>query len=66
MATIQEVAKLAGVFVITVSRVVNTPEKGAAETREKEEAAMKKMGYVANGSAQKLVARRSCIICEYA
>ena len=66
MATIKEVAKLAGVSLITVSRVVNTPEKVAAETRKKVEAAMKKLGYVANVTAQNLVAKRSGIICVYA
>lgn len=66
MATIKEVAKLAGVSLITVSRVVNTPEKVAAETRKKVEAAMKELGYVANVTAQNLVAKRSGIICVYA
>ena len=65
MTTIKEVAKLAGVSLITVSRVVNTPEKVAAATRKKVEAAMKELGYVANVTAQNLVAKRSGIICVY-
>ena len=66
MVTIKDVALRAGVSLITVSRVVNTPDKVAKETRGKVEAAMKELGYVRNVAAGNLVYKRSGIICVYA
>ncbi|GAB2536122.1 substrate-binding domain-containing protein [Gracilibacillus alcaliphilus] len=45
MATIQDVAKHAGVSVATVSRVLNTPSAVAEFTREKVEQAMQELDY---------------------
>jgi LacI family transcriptional regulator len=48
MPTIREVAKLAGVAPITVSRVVNRSGYVSQVTREKVEAAIQELGYVPN------------------
>ena len=48
MPTIREVAKLAGVAPITVSRVVNDSGYVSKETRARVEAAVKELGYVPN------------------
>ncbi|MFD1064820.1 LacI family DNA-binding transcriptional regulator [Oceanobacillus locisalsi] len=45
MATIQEVAKYAGVSVATVSRVINTPDKVKKHTQFKVENAIKELNY---------------------
>jgi LacI family transcriptional regulator len=48
MPTIRDVAKLAGVAPITVSRVVNDSGYVSKETRARVEAAVKELGYVPN------------------
>lgn len=48
MPTIRDVAKLAGVAPITVSRVVNDSDYVSQKTRERVEAAIEKLGYVPN------------------
>ena len=48
MPTIRDVAKLAGVAPITVSRVINDSGYVKQETRERVEAAVEKLGYVPN------------------
>ena len=48
MATIRDVAKLAGVAPITVSRVINNTSYVSRETRERVEAAIEELGYVPN------------------
>lgn len=48
MPTIRDVAKLAGVAPITVSRVINNSGYVKQETRERVEAAVEKLGYVPN------------------
>jgi LacI family transcriptional regulator len=48
MPTIREVAKLAGVAPITVSRVVNNSGYVSKETRARVEAAVEQLGYVPN------------------
>jgi LacI family transcriptional regulator len=48
MATIRDVAKLAGVSPITVSRVINNTSYVSQETRERVEAAIDELGYVPN------------------
>lgn len=57
-----EVAALAGVTMITVSRVLNRPEKVALATREKVLAAIQKTGYVPNLMAGSLASNKSRII----
>ncbi len=57
-----DVARLAGVSMITVSRVLNTPDKVAKTTREAVLAAIKKTGYVPNLTAGSLASNKSRII----
>ena len=57
--TIFDVAKEAGVSYSTVSRVVNNFQFVKAETRERVQAAMDKLGYVANVKARSLAGGRS-------
>ncbi len=54
MTTIRQVAKLAGVAPITVSRVINNAGYISAETRQKVEAAVAQLGYVPNTLSQSL------------
>ena len=60
--TIIDVAREAGVSFSTVSRVVNNFKHVKPETRERVEAAMKKLGYVANLKARSLAGGRSQVI----
>jgi LacI family gluconate utilization system Gnt-I transcriptional repressor len=60
--TKEEVAFAAGVSHITVSRVINTPEKVAPETRKKVEHFIAKMGYIPNLLAGGLASKRTRII----
>ena len=48
MATIRDVAKLAGVAPITVSRVVNNSGYVSDETRTRVEEAIEELGYIPN------------------
>jgi LacI family transcriptional regulator len=54
MATIYEVAKLAGVSLATVSRVMNGKAKVSQRTKDKVQAAMDELGYRPNTIAQSL------------
>jgi LacI family transcriptional regulator len=54
MTTIREVAKLAGVAPITVSRVINNSGYISDETRLRVEAAVSQLGYVPNTLSQSL------------
>ena len=58
----QDVARLARVSMITVSRVINQPDKVAPRTRARIEAAIAKIGYVPNLTAGSLASNRSRII----
>ena len=57
-----DVARLAGVSVITVSRVLREPEKVAEATRARVLSAIESIGYVPNLVARSLKSRRSGII----
>ncbi len=59
MATISDVARLAGVSIKTVSRVVNGEAHVSETTRTRTLAAMRELGYVANVSAQRLAKGRA-------
>lgn len=59
MTTIQDVAKVAGVAPITVSRVLNNSGYASEETRARVEAAIKKLGYVPNTLARGLRSKRT-------
>jgi LacI family transcriptional regulator len=61
-ATIYEVAREAGVSTATVSRVINTRRHVRESTRQKVEAAMERLGYVANRQARGLAGGRSRMI----
>lgn len=61
-ATIEDVAKLAGVSIATVSRAIRTPEKVAESTRKKVSAAIARTGYTANAMARNLRMRRSQMV----
>ena len=57
--TLQDVARLAGVSIKTVSRVVNAHSEISAATRERVQAAIDQLGYRPNILARSLVNRRS-------
>ena len=59
MATIYQVAELAGVSLATVSRVMNKNSNVSAKTRDKVQAAMDSLGYRPNSIAQSLASNRS-------
>lgn len=61
-ATLDDVARLAKVSAITVSRVLNHPEKVSAKTAKRVRAAITKTGYVPNLLAGSLVSRRSRLV----
>ena len=52
-----EIAKLAGVSVATVSRVIHSPHLVSPKTRERVKRAMKKHQYVYNAAAADLAIR---------
>lgn len=60
--SLQQVADLAGVAPVTVSRVLNTPDKVAPLTRAKVERAMERLGYVPDLVASSLASRKSRIV----
>ncbi|RYL95617.1 LacI family transcriptional regulator [Sporolactobacillus sp. THM7-4] len=62
MATLSDVAKKAVVSKMTVSRVINHPDKVSDELRELVYAAMKELNYVPNVAARALVKKRSQVI----
>ena len=64
--TIKDIAEKAGVSMITVSRVINTPEKLSPKAREKIEKILKENGYTHNTAAHNLASNKSGIICIYA
>jgi LacI family transcriptional regulator len=59
MPTIQDVAKLAGVAPITVSRVMNNSGYASEETRARVEAAIIELGYIPNTLARGLRSKRT-------
>ena len=58
-ATLEQVAKVAGVSRATVSRVVNGSPRVSGDVRRAVEAAIAELGYVPNRAARSLVTRRS-------
>ncbi|WP_353947583.1 LacI family DNA-binding transcriptional regulator [Sporolactobacillus sp. Y61] len=62
MATLSDVAKKAVVSKMTVSRVINHPDKVSDELRELVYTAMKELNYVPNFAARALVQNRTRII----
>jgi LacI family repressor for deo operon, udp, cdd, tsx, nupC, and nupG len=62
LATIEDVAAIAGVSIATVSRAVNEPAKVADATRRRVNEAIAKTGYTTNAMARSLRIRRSKMI----
>lgn len=62
---VEDVARVAGVSPITVSRALNTPDKVRPETRRKVEEAVEKTGYVINTLASSLRSGRSSMISVF-
>ena len=60
--TLADVAKLAGVAPITVSRAINTPAQVSPEVRQRVEDAVQRTGYVPNRMAGGLASSRSRLI----
>ena len=58
----QDVARMARVSMITVSRAINQPDKVTPKTRARVEAAIAKIGYVPNLTAGSLASNRSHIV----
>ena len=58
-ATLEEVARLAGVSRATVSRVVNGSPRVSGDVRRNVQTAVEQLGYVPNRAARSLVTRRS-------
>jgi DNA-binding LacI/PurR family transcriptional regulator len=58
-ATIEDVARLAGISRATASRVANNSPKVSPEARAAVQAAIAKLGYVPNRAARSLMTRRS-------
>jgi DNA-binding LacI/PurR family transcriptional regulator len=59
LATLEAVARVAGVSRATVSRVVNDSPRVSTDVRRAVEAAIETLGYVPNRAARSLVTRRS-------
>ena len=57
--TIEDVARLAGVSIATVSRCLHMPDKVAPKTRDRVLAAVRETGYNLNAAAQSLRQRRA-------
>lgn len=62
MVTLKEVADLAGVAPMTVSRVINNPDAVKEKTRVKVESAMKELRYTPNIAAKSLATNRCGVI----
>lgn len=65
MATIKDIANIAGVSAMTVSRYFNEPEKLKPKTFEKIKKAVEEVEYQPNMVARLLATRKTNIICVY-
>ncbi len=63
MATMHDVARRAGVSVMTVSNVINERPHVRAATRERVRAAIDELGYAVNATARSLRQGRTGVIC---
>src|SRR5690348_6707844 len=62
VALMEDVAELAGVSAMTVSRVLNAPDKVRPETRARVLAAVRELDYRPNSAARGLVTGRSGVL----
>lgn len=62
---LEDVARVAGVSPITVSRALSAPEKVRPETRQRVEEAVRRTGYVVNSIASTLRSGRSSIVTVF-
>lgn len=62
IARMSDVARLAGVTTMTVSRALRTPEVVSEETRRKIDEAIQRTGFVPNYAARSLVSKRTDVI----
>lgn len=60
--TMEDVARLAGVSAMTVSRVLKSPAKVAGDTRARVQAAIERLGYVPDTVAGTLASRQSRLV----
>jgi LacI family transcriptional regulator len=58
-ASLSDVSECANLSTATVSRVINNPEKVSEKSRLVVQAAIEKMGYIADGAASALASRRT-------
>jgi len=58
-ATVKDIARVAGVSVATVSRVLNNPDRVAVDKREAVLGALRRHDYIPNQHARSLISRRS-------
>ncbi|WP_334313445.1 LacI family DNA-binding transcriptional regulator [Psychrosphaera algicola] len=58
MSTIKDVARIAGVSIATVSRVVNKGPKVGEKTRNRVLKIMQEIGYMPNANARALVTQK--------
>jgi LacI family transcriptional regulator len=65
MNSLKDIAKAADVAVMTVSRVINNPQKVKPETRRLVEKHLEAAGYTTNMAARNLVSRRTGVIDIY-
>ncbi len=65
MTTLKDVADLAGVAPITVSRVVNAPGTVKPQTRQRIEEAMRTLNYTPNTAAKNLATNRTGVVDVY-
>ena len=61
-SSLKDIARLAGVSIMTVSRALNRPEKVSAETKEKIEEIAKKLCYVPSQVGRSLTTKRTQLI----
>ena len=62
MATIRDVAQLAGVSIATVSRVLNESTRVSDSTRQRVWAAFDNLDFSPNGAARSLTTRRTNVL----
>ena len=61
MASLKDVAKLANVSLMTVSRAINEPQRLRPETYQTVMAAVEALGYVSDASARKIRGAKSTV-----